>query len=115
MLAWYREGIDAGPRLQYLVTYLGHKSLHSTLTYLTVTQELLQHACERNPPRAVPTCCISKAVHHERDSGSAAAAKGVFFTSGRPNSATFHRTPSVPSAIRGDRSFALPPSDATGR
>jgi hypothetical protein len=47
MLAWYREGIDAGPRLQYLVTYLGHKSLHSTLTYLTVTQELLQHACER--------------------------------------------------------------------
>jgi integrase/recombinase XerD len=47
MLAWYREGIDAGPRLQYLVTYLGHKSLHSTLTYLTVTQELLQHASER--------------------------------------------------------------------
>jgi site-specific recombinase XerD len=47
MLTWYREGIDAGPRLQYLVTYLGHKSLHSTLTYLTVTQELLQHASER--------------------------------------------------------------------
>lgn len=47
MLAWYREGIDAGPRLQYLVTYLGHKSLHSTLTYLTITQDLLQHASER--------------------------------------------------------------------
>lgn len=47
MLAWYREGIDAGPRLQYLVTYLGHKSLHSTLTYLTITQELLQHASDR--------------------------------------------------------------------
>ncbi len=31
----------------YLVTYLGHKSLHSTLTYLTVTQELLQLASER--------------------------------------------------------------------
>jgi hypothetical protein len=35
------------PRLPYLVTYLGHKSLHSTLTYLTVTQELLQLASER--------------------------------------------------------------------
>lgn len=47
MLAWYREGIDPAPRLPYLVTYLGHKSLHSTLTYLTVTQELLQLASER--------------------------------------------------------------------
>jgi integrase len=47
MLEWYREGSDPGPRLQYLVTYLGHKSLHSTLTYLTITQELLQLASER--------------------------------------------------------------------
>ncbi len=47
MLDWYREGIDPAPRLTYLVTYLGHKSLHSTLTYLTVTQELLQLASER--------------------------------------------------------------------
>jgi len=47
MLDWYREGIDPAPRLPYLVTYLGHKSLHSTLTYLTVTQELLQLASER--------------------------------------------------------------------
>lgn len=47
MLQWYREGIDPAPRLQYLVTYLGHKSLHSTLTYLTITQELLQLASER--------------------------------------------------------------------
>jgi integrase len=54
MLTWYREGIDAGPRLQYLVTYLGHKSLHSTLTYLTVTQELLQHASERYRAAAGP-------------------------------------------------------------
>lgn len=29
------------------MTYLGHKSLHSTLTYLTVTQDLLQLAFER--------------------------------------------------------------------
>jgi len=47
MLAWYRDGVDPGPRLPYLVTYLGHKSLHSTLTYLTITQELLQHASDR--------------------------------------------------------------------
>ncbi len=47
MLQWYRDGIDPAPRLQYLVTYLGHKSLHSTLTYLTITQELLQRASER--------------------------------------------------------------------
>jgi integrase len=47
MLDWYRQGIDPAPRLPYLVTYLGHKSLHSTLTYLTVTQELLQLASER--------------------------------------------------------------------
>lgn len=47
MLDWYREGIDPAPRLPYLVTYLGHKGLHSTLTYLTVTQELLQLASER--------------------------------------------------------------------
>ena len=47
MLGWYREGIDPAPRLPYLVTYLGHKSLHSTLTYLTITQELLQLASER--------------------------------------------------------------------
>jgi integrase/recombinase XerD len=47
MLQWYRDGVDPAPRLQYLVTYLGHKSLHSTLTYLTITQELLQLASER--------------------------------------------------------------------
>jgi integrase len=47
MLAWYREGVDPTPRLPYLVTYLGHKSLHSTLTYLTITQELLQLASEQ--------------------------------------------------------------------
>jgi site-specific recombinase XerD len=33
--------------LPYLATYLGHKDIHSTLVYLTITQELLQHANER--------------------------------------------------------------------
>ena len=47
MLAWYRQGIDPQARLPYLATYLGHKDIHSTLVYLTVTQELLQLASER--------------------------------------------------------------------
>jgi site-specific recombinase XerD len=47
MLAWYREGIDVQARLPYLWTYLGHRDLHSTIVYLTVTQELLQEASER--------------------------------------------------------------------
>ena len=47
MLTWYRQGINPQARLPYLVTYLGHKDINSRLVYLTVTQELLQHAAER--------------------------------------------------------------------
>jgi integrase/recombinase XerD len=47
MLAWYREGINPQSRLPYLATYLGHKNINSTLVYLTITQELLDHAGER--------------------------------------------------------------------
>lgn len=47
MLAWYREGVNPQSRLPYLATYLGHKDINSTLVYLTITQELLQQACER--------------------------------------------------------------------
>jgi integrase/recombinase XerD len=47
ILAWYREGINPQERLPYLVTYLGHKDIHSTLVYITITKELLQHASER--------------------------------------------------------------------
>jgi integrase/recombinase XerD len=47
MLEWYREGINPQARLPYLATYLGHKDIKSTLVYLTITQELLQHAGER--------------------------------------------------------------------
>jgi integrase len=47
MTAWYREGINPQSRLQYLATYLGHLNIHSTLVYLTITQELLQHASAR--------------------------------------------------------------------
>ena len=47
MTEWYRAGINPEPMLPYLATYLGHKDIHSTLVYLTITQELLQHANER--------------------------------------------------------------------
>jgi len=47
MLAWYREGVNPQSRLPFLATYLGHKDVNSTLIYLTVTQDLLQHASER--------------------------------------------------------------------
>jgi hypothetical protein len=47
MTQWYREGINPQSRLQYLSTYLGHRDIYSTLIYLTITQELLQHANDR--------------------------------------------------------------------
>lgn len=47
MLAWYRAGVNPQSRLPYLATYLGHKDINSTLVYLTITQELMQHASER--------------------------------------------------------------------
>lgn len=47
MLTWYRQGVNPQPYLPYLATYMGHRDINSTLVYLTITQELLQHAGER--------------------------------------------------------------------
>jgi integrase/recombinase XerD len=47
MTKWYREGINPENRLPYLATYLGHRSVHSTRVYLTVTQELIRRASDR--------------------------------------------------------------------
>lgn len=47
MTEWYREGVDVQAKLPYLWTYLGHRDLHSSLVYITVTQELLHRASER--------------------------------------------------------------------
>lgn len=47
ILEWYRAGINPQDRLPFLATYLGHRDIHSTLVYITVTQDLLQHAGER--------------------------------------------------------------------
>lgn len=47
MLTWYRDGINPQSQLTHLATYLGHKDINSTLVYLTITQEQMQHASER--------------------------------------------------------------------
>ena len=47
ILEWYRAGINPQGRLPFLATYLGHSDIHSTLVYITVTQDLLQLAGER--------------------------------------------------------------------
>ncbi len=47
MTQWYRQGINPQGHLPYLAAYLGHRDIHSTLVYLTITQELLQRANER--------------------------------------------------------------------
>ena len=47
MTEWYQKGINPELLLPYLATYLGHKSIHSTLVYLTITQELLRQANDR--------------------------------------------------------------------
>jgi integrase/recombinase XerD len=47
MTQWYRQGINPQGHLAYLAAYLGHRDIHSTLVYLTITQEVLQRANER--------------------------------------------------------------------
>lgn len=47
MVDWYRKGINPQSHLPYLATYLGHKDIYSTLTYLNATPELLQLASTR--------------------------------------------------------------------
>jgi site-specific recombinase XerD len=56
ILEWYRAGINPQDRLPYLATYLGHRDIHSTLVYITVTQDLLQQAGERF--RAIGAQCL---------------------------------------------------------
>ena len=53
MLSWYRLGINPQSKLAHLSTFMGHTDIQSTLTYLTVTPELLQIASERFRRHAV--------------------------------------------------------------
>jgi integrase len=56
ILEWYRAGVNPQERLPFLATYLGHRDIHSTLVYITVTQDLLQQANERF--RVLGACCL---------------------------------------------------------
>ena len=47
LLRWYRQGVDPGPRLYHLSTFLGHVDPVSTATYLTITADLLREASRR--------------------------------------------------------------------
>ncbi len=44
---WYREGVDVGPLLPLLSTYLGHQNPAATYWYLTGTPELMSLVSDR--------------------------------------------------------------------
>ena len=71
ILEWYRSGINPQDKLPFLATYLGHRDIHSTLVYITVTQDLLQQASERFrtvgarcPHRRGRRCCMKAQPTH---------------------------------------------------
>lgn len=54
---WYREGVDLNAKLVHLATYLGHRSLVGTQTYLQLTHTLfldLAGRLERTVGHAIP-------------------------------------------------------------
>jgi integrase/recombinase XerD len=63
ILAWYRAGINPQERLPFLATYLGHRDIHSTLVYITVTQDLLQQAGERFRTLGARCLQVTEGVH----------------------------------------------------
>ena len=44
---WCTDGVDLGPRVAALATYLGHSKVSDTYWYLTGTPELLAFAAKR--------------------------------------------------------------------
>jgi integrase len=54
LLRWYRQGINAGERLHYLSTFMGHADPASTVVYLTITDDLLKEANRRFESFAQP-------------------------------------------------------------
>jgi integrase/recombinase XerD len=47
LLRWYRQAVDVDAKLPLLATYLGHGYWGHTITYLTLTQQLLAEAGKR--------------------------------------------------------------------
>ncbi|RUX17531.1 integrase [Mesorhizobium sp. M2A.F.Ca.ET.042.01.1.1] len=62
ILEWYKAGVNPQDRLPFLATYLGHRDIHSTLVYITVTQDLLHHANERFRVLGAPCLNIAPEV-----------------------------------------------------
>ncbi len=65
ILEWYRAGINPQDKLPFLATYLGHRDIHSTLVYITVTQDLLQQANERFRAFGAHCLQVAKGGSHE--------------------------------------------------
>lgn len=47
LLGWYRAGVDVGPLLPVLSTYLGHQNPEATYWYLSMTAELMSLVSDR--------------------------------------------------------------------
>ncbi len=77
MLEWYRQGINPQSRLPYLSTYLGHRDIHATLVYLTITQELLGLASERFRAHGAALLGGPEGGHHAHDPVAPASAPGI--------------------------------------
>jgi len=77
MLEWYRQGINPQARLPYLSSYLGHRDIHSTLVYLTITQELLGLANERFRALGASLLAAPPGESHAHDPVPSAPAAGV--------------------------------------
>jgi integrase/recombinase XerD len=77
MLEWYRHGINPQSRLPYLSTYLGHRDIHATLVYLTITQELLGLASERFRAHGAALLAGPEGGHHAHDPVAPASAPGI--------------------------------------
>lgn len=77
MIAWYRQGINPQARLPYLSTYLGHRDIHSTLVYLTITQELLGLANERFRTLGASLLTATQGEIHALDPVAPAPVAGV--------------------------------------
>jgi hypothetical protein len=65
ILAWYRAGINPQDKLPFLATYLGHRDIHSTLVYITVTQDLLHKPVSASGRSAPIACMWRKECSHE--------------------------------------------------
>uniref|UniRef100_A0A832I4T0 Integrase n=1 Tax=Eiseniibacteriota bacterium TaxID=2212470 RepID=A0A832I4T0_UNCEI len=77
MLAWYRQGINPQAKLPYLSTYLGHRDIHSTIVYLTITKELLGLANERFRTLGASLLAAPQGDDHVHDSVPSAPPAGV--------------------------------------